>query len=119
MNPLAASFAIFEEATLPALRRKSERLTAYLEYLIDRMQTGVETRSRVVTVITPRDPQARGCQLSLRVQDRPRDWFKALRAEGLVCDFREPDVIRVAPAPLFNTFHDVWVFADVLAREIK
>ncbi len=119
MVPLAASFAIFEEATLPALRRKSERLTAYLEYLIDNLQTGVETRSRVVTVITPRDPQARGCQLSLRVQDRPQDWFKALRTQGLVCDFREPDVIRVAPVPLFNTFHDVWVFADVLAREIK
>ena len=64
----------------------------------------------------PRDPARRGCQISLVVHDRPRELLAALEAAGVVCDFREPNVLRVAPAPLYNTHHDVWTFADVLGR---
>jgi len=64
----------------------------------------------------PREPAHRGCQLSLRVRDRARELFRALEAEGVVGDFRDPDVIRVAPVPLYNTFHEVWRFAAILSR---
>ena len=101
------------EPDYPAAHRaKSERLTGYLEFLLDRLPPGR------VEVITPRDPARRGCQLSMLVHDRPRELLAALEAEGVVCDFREPNVIRVAPVPLYNTFHEVWTFADVLARQL-
>ena len=112
LAPLRASLALFEEATLPALRAKSERLTGYLEYLLDRLPPGS------VEILTPRPPARRGCQLSLRIRRRPHEWLRSLEAGGIVCDFREPDVIRIAPVPLYNTFHDVWRFvAFLFAKE--
>jgi kynureninase len=110
MAPLRASLAIFDEATMPALRAKSERLTGYLAYLLDRLPP------ERLEIITPRDPAQRGCQLSILVHDRPREVVKALEEWGVVCDFREPNVVRVAPVPLYNRFEEVWRFADVLAH---
>jgi kynureninase len=110
MAPLRASLALFDAAGMPALRQKSQRLTAYLLYLLDRLPAGR------FEVITPRDPAQRGSQLSLLVHDRPQDLVKALEQAGVVCDFREPNVVRVAPVPLYNTYQDVWTFADVLSR---
>jgi len=110
LAPLHAALALFDEAGLPALRTKSERLTGYLESLLDRHPTDA------FEMITPRDPAARGCQLSLLVRDRPKERFEALVKSGAVVDFREPDVIRVAPVPLYNTFEDVWHFVDILTR---
>ena len=110
MAPLRASLAIFDEVGMPALRVKSLRLTGYLEDLIDALPAkGVET-------ITPRATAERGCQLSLRVGGKPRDLQTALAREGIVCDVRGPDVIRVAPVPLYNTYHEVWRFAQTLGR---
>ena len=110
MAPLRASLAIFDEVGMPALREKSLRLTGYLEDLIDALPAqGVET-------ITPRASAERGCQLSLRVGGKPRDLQAALMREGIVCDARRPDVIRVAPVPLYNTYHEVWRFAQTLRR---
>jgi kynureninase len=111
MAPLRASLALFDEATMPALRAKSELLTGYLEYLLDQIPAGR------FEVITPRDPRQRGCALSILVRDRPRELLEALERQGVVCDFREPNVIRVAPVPLYNTFHEVWSFGRILARE--
>ncbi len=108
MAPLRASLAMFDAAGMSNLRAKSERLTGYLEYLLDRLPSGR------VQIITPRDPAQRGCQLSLLVQARPRDVMQALEARGVVCDFREPNVIRVAPVPLYNTYREVWAFAQML-----
>jgi kynureninase len=108
--PLRAALAAYEEAGLPALRARSQRLTGYFEYLIDRLPAGR------VEVVTPRDPERRGCQLSLRVPGGARELLKALANDGAVADFREPDIIRTAPAPLYNTFHDVWSLAQLLAR---
>lgn len=110
LAPVKASMDIFDEVGMPALREKSVRLTAYMQYLIDRRS------AKRFEVITPRDPAERGCQLSMLVHERPKQLLDALHAEGVVCDFREPNVIRVAPVPLYNTFHDVWTFAEVLAR---
>src|SRR5262249_40418414 len=110
MAPLRASLAIFDEAGMPALRAKSERLTGYLQELLDQLPGGR------FELITPRDPAQRGCQLSLVSHERPRHSLPSLEEAGVVCDFREPNVIRVAPVPLYNTFEEVWTFADILAR---
>lgn len=111
MAPLRASFAIFEEAGgMEALRQKSEKLTGYLEFLLGRMG------SRRFSVITPSQPNARGCQLSIVVHEHASELFARLEAAGVKCDFREPNVIRAAPAPLYNTFHEVWRFAQILAK---
>src|SRR5262245_46276311 len=110
MAPLRASLALFDEATMPVLRAKSERLTGYLEYLLDQIP-----RDRF-EVITPRHPAQRGCQLSIVVRERTRNLLQGLESAGIICDFREPDVIRVAPTPLYNTFHEVWRFARVLGN---
>ena len=66
----------------------------------------------------PREPARRGCQLSILIRDGPRELLRALEEEGVVCDFREPDVVRVAPVPLYNTFHEVWRFAHILAGRV-
>ncbi|RJP40932.1 MAG: kynureninase [Phycisphaerales bacterium] len=112
MAPVKASLDIFDEVGMEALRAKSLKLTGYLEYLIEQSGRGV------FELISPRDVSARGCQLSVRMVDRPQDPWAALSGAGIVCDFRPPDVVRVAPVPLYNTFQDVWRFAAVL-RELK
>ncbi len=110
MAPLRASLALFDEAGMPALRQKSERLTGYLEFLLGQLP------SAKFEVITPRDPARRGCMLSILVHERPREFLTALERERILCDFREPNVIRVAPVPLYNTFQEVWRFARLLAE---
>ena len=111
MAPLRASLAIFDDAGgMEALRAKSIRLTGYLEFLL------TENGSKKFTVITPRNPGERGCQLSILAHEHPKELLKELEASGVKCDFREPNVIRVAPTPLYNTFHEVWRFARILAR---
>jgi kynureninase len=111
MAPLRASLAIFDKAGgMEPLRAKSIRLTSYLEFLL------AEIGSKKFTVITPREPNARGCQLSIVAHEHPKELLKELEAAGVKCDFREPNVIRVAPTPLYNTFHEVWRFAKILAQ---
>ena len=108
MAALRASLEIFDEAGMPALRAKSEALTGYLEYLLS--QIGDDR----ISVITPSDPAQRGCQLSIRVKDSDRKLFEALTERGVFVDWREPDVIRAAPVPLYNSFTDVHRFAGIL-----
>src|SRR6059058_765224 len=111
MAPLRASLAIFDEAGgMEPLRTKSVRLTGYLEFLL------AENGSKKFTVITPREPDARGCQLSILAHEHPKELLKELETAGVKCDFREPNVIRVAPTSLYNTFHEVWRFARILAQ---
>src|SRR5467141_2460437 len=110
MAPLRASLAIFDDAGgMEALRAKSIRLTGYLEFLL------TENGSTKFMVITPRETNARGCQLSILANEHPKELFKKLEAAGVKCDFREPNIIRAAPTPLYNTFHEVWRFAQLLA----
>jgi kynureninase len=107
LAPLAASLAIFDEVGMPGLRARSVALTGYLERLL---------ADQGVAVITPSDPAARGAQLSLRF-DNAEAVLERLAARGVVADFRTPDIIRVAPIPLYNTYHEMWRFAQVL-REL-
>src|SRR5437763_11091214 len=111
MAPLRASLAIFDQAGgIDPLRAKSIRLTGYLEFLL------TEIGSKKFSVITPRDPNGRGCQLSILAHQHPKALHNELVAAGVKCDFREPNVIRVAPTPLYNTFHEVWRFAEILVE---
>ena len=111
MAPLRASLGIFDEAGgMEPLRAKSISLTGYLEFLL------TEIGSKKFTVITPRDSNERGCQLSILAHEHPKELLKEIQAAGVKCDFREPNVIRVAPTPLYNTFHEVWRFARILAQ---
>lgn len=107
LAPIRASLALFDEVGIDALRAKSVQLTAYLEALIDPLVPDA-------AILTPRDPAARGAQLSVRVANAPRR-LAALEAAGVIADFREPDIIRLAPVPLYNTFADCWRAARVLA----
>ena len=111
LAPIAVSLAIFDEVGMVALRAKSVAMTGYLEALLDVLVPDAE-------ILTPRDPQQRGAQLSVRVSDARRR-LDALHARGVVADFREPDIIRLAPMPLYNTFHDAWVAATVLAATVR
>lgn len=111
MAPLRASLAIFDEAGgMDAPRGKSIRLTSYLEFLLN------QNASKRFTVITPKSPHERGCQLSILAHEHPKRLHDELIAADVKCDFREPNVIRVAPTPLYNTFHEVWRFARILAN---
>ena len=110
MAPLRASLRIFDQAGIQALRQKSLGLTGYLESWVD--SVGDER----IRILTPREPGARGCQVSLQVREGSRELFEALQRQGIVGDYREPDVIRVAPVPLYNSFHDVWRFGVALQR---
>ena len=111
MAPLRASLAIFAQAGgIGPLRAKSTKLTGYLEFLL------TEIGSKKFSVITPRDPDGRGCQLSILAHQHPKELHNELVAAGVKCDFREPNVIRMAPTPLYNTFHEVWRFAKILAK---
>lgn len=102
MAPLMASLEQFDRATMPALRKKSIALTAFLESQIR------EAAGDRITILTPRNPDERGCQLSLLVHERSREVFDALNAAGIIADYRPPDVIRMAPTPMYNSFHEMW-----------
>ncbi|HEY0702377.1 MAG TPA: kynureninase [Candidatus Acidoferrales bacterium] len=105
---LRASMDIFDEAGMERLREKSERLTGYLEFLLK------QDSSKSFGIITPGDPAQRGAQLSLRI---PRDGKRVcdrLAKAGVICDWREPDIMRVAPVPLYNSFLDAYTFAEQL-----
>ncbi len=110
MAPLRASLSIFDEAGgMESLRAKSIKLTGYLQFLLSEPDG-----RKLFKVITPNETDARGCQLSILVHEHPKELFKKLEAAGVKCDFREPNVIRAAPTPLYNTFHEVWRFAKIL-----
>ena len=108
MAPLIASLGLFQEAGMPALRAKSRVLTGYLHACLREMLPEGSV------VITPGNAEERGCQLSVRIADRARERFDALAPHGIIADFRPPDVVRLAPVPLYNTFADCLRVAEVL-----
>jgi len=113
LAPLRVSLQIFRRAGMNRLREKSLQLTGYLEYLVQ------SQLSDVLQVVTPTEPERRGAQLSIRVIDgreRGRALFEHLMANGIIGDWREPDVIRISPAPLYNRFADCLAFAEAARR---
>jgi kynureninase len=107
LAPIAVSLAMFDEVGMSALRERSVALTAYLEMAIESLVPGAE-------IITPRDPTARGSQLSIRLPDAPAR-LAAIEALDVAADFREPDIVRMAPVPMYVSYHDAWRAARALA----
>ncbi|MEZ0486562.1 kynureninase [Fibrella aquatica] len=101
-----AAVQLTAEAGMANLRRKSERLTAYLHFLV----------ADLVQVLTPTDPTQRGCQLSLLIPANGKTVFGQLTEEGIIGDWREPNCIRLAPTALYNTFEEVWQVGNALQR---
>jgi kynureninase len=111
MAPIKSSVKLFNEAGMEALIAKSKLLTDYLQFLIDKLGSdGIW--------ITPRDSKDRGCQLSIHVRKNGKELFNKLNNQGVICDWREPDVIRIAPVPLYNSFTDVYLFYEILKTSI-
>ncbi len=113
MAAIWASLKIYEEAGMKKLRKKATLLTGYLEFLVN--QLGEDT----VKIITPANPKQRGCQLSIQVKNADKKLFDLVTKEGVIADWREPDVIRIAPVPLYNSFEDVYRFSKSLEKAIK
>lgn len=113
-----ASLEIFAEAGMEQLREKSDKLTQYLEFLLDDLTARHGEKCRF-EVITPRELNRRGAQLSILVHGEGKRIFDAISAEGVVADWREPNVIRVAPVPLYNTFEDVYWLGQFLEKAIN
>ncbi|RMC18837.1 hypothetical protein DUI87_04733 [Hirundo rustica rustica] len=117
---LHASLEVFRQTTMKALRRKSILLTGYLEYLIKHYYSEDKTNPEkpFVRIITPSQIEERGCQLSLSFSLPIKSVFKELEKRGVACDMREPNALRIAPVPLYNSFHDVHRFIEILGSAI-
>jgi kynureninase len=108
-----ASLKIFEEAGMDRLRKKAVLLTGYLEFLVKSLGEDL------INIVTPSDPAHRGSQLSIQVKNADRKLFDAIIDRGVMADWREPDVIRVAPVPMYNSFEDVYNFYSILKSELE
>jgi len=108
MAAIKASLDMFKEVGMDAIRRKSEKLTGYFEFLIN------EFENDKIKVITPTNPKERGCQLSIQIKDADKKLHQKLTHVNIITDWREPDVIRCAPVPLYNTFQDVYHMVEKL-----
>lgn len=126
LSAVASSLEIFNQATMPALRQKSLELTGYLEHLLlkypldDNSLAENESNKKPYTIITPSNPSERGAQLSILLQPGLLDKvLEILEENGVVIDERKPNVVRVAPAPSYNSFTDVWEFHQIFAKACK
>lgn len=108
MAAIKASLEVFMEAGMDNIFRKSKTLTGYLEFLINKIE------DQRIGIITSPNPDERGSQLSIQVKDADKSLFDKITARGVIADWREPDVIRVAPVPLYNSFEDVYRFTEIL-----
>lgn len=116
LAPLRASLEIFDRAGLPALRQKSLSLTGWLAQAVGR------ELAEHIEIVTPANPQQRGCQLSLRVRagrTAGRAAFEHLAAQGIICDWREPDTIRASPVPLYNRHADCARLVEALRAHFR
>ena len=104
MAAIKASLEIFNAAGMKELCNKSALLTSYLEFLLQ------DLNSKKISIITPKDVQSRGCQISIEISDPDKDFHKNLTDLGVITDWRDPNVIRCAPTPLYNSFTDVFMF---------
>jgi kynureninase len=108
MAAIKASLDMFAEVGMEALRQKSEKLTGYFEFLIN------EINSDDIKIITPTNPKERGCQLSIQVKKADKSLHQKLTDNNIITDWREPDVIRCAPVPMYNSFEDVYRMVTIL-----
>ena len=108
MAAIRASLDVFKKAGFDTLCKKSKQLTGYFEFLLN------ELKNDHIKIITPKDPEQRGCQLSIQVKNADKTLHNKLFEAGIITDWREPDVIRCAPVPLYNSYMDVYQFVNRL-----
>jgi kynureninase len=106
---------LFHQAGMEPLRTKSTQLTAFLDQLLQ----AIDPNSQYFKIITPKDPTQRGCQLSILTNPEGKKLFDFLSTNGILADWREPNVIRVAPVPMYNTFEDAWKLAEMIKTYFK
>ncbi len=111
-----ASLDIFEEAGMERLHAKRKMLFEYLSFIIDYCNS--TSQQRIIEVITPREEKERGCQVSMLMLKKGKEIFNELTKQGVIADWREPNVIRIAPVPLYNSFEDVWRFGSIISSII-
>ncbi len=110
---IKSSLDIFDKVGMEALREKSLKLTGYLLYLLSNVN------NPRISIITPEAENNRGCQLSIRVQDSNKSLFNKITAMGVIADWREPDVIRIAPIPLYNSYEEMFHFVQILKVSLE
>ncbi len=113
MAAIKSSLDIFDKIGMDALRAKSEKLTGFFEFLIHQLD------SDKINIITPKNPSERGCQLSIQVKNADKSLHKKLSANNIITDWREPDVIRCAPVPMYNSFEDVFQMVSILSLTLS
>lgn len=111
-----ASLDIFEEAGIKNLHTKRKKLTAYLHFILNNIN---QKNKKIFEIITPALEEERGCQVSVLFSTKGKEIFNALIQNGVIADWREPNVIRVAPVPLYNTFEDVWRFGNIIENILQ
>jgi kynureninase len=112
MAALKASLDIFKDAGMEKLHTKRKTLTAFLHFVLN--DINAKQQKKIINIITPEKEDERGCQVSILMEAKGKDVFNALTKQGVVADWREPNVIRVAPVPLYNSFEDVWRFGSII-----
>lgn len=112
-----AALDIFDEAGIDRLHEKRRLLAGYLHYILNDINSN--QTEKIIEVITPVNENERGCQVSMLMQKRGREIFDELTKQGVIADWREPNVIRVAPVPSYNSFEDVWRFGNIIESILK
>ena len=108
MAAIKASLDLFDEVGMDALREKSEKLTGYFEFLIHEIDSGY------IKIITPSNPKERGCQISIQVKNADKSLHSKLTEQFVITDWREPNVLRCAPVPMYTSFEDVYRMVSIL-----
>jgi kynureninase len=113
-----AAIDIFEEVGMEKLLHKQRTLSGYLEFIVDDINSQINESEKSLEIITPRDWKERGCQVSVIAHGYGKELFDKLTTEGVISDWREPNVIRMAPVPLYNSFQDVYRFGEILKQAL-
>ncbi len=116
MTPLLASLELFAKAGMENLAYKAKKLTGYLEFIVGEINSEIGSH---LEIITPKEPENRGCQLSIVAHGKGKELFDQLTEGGVIADWREPNVIRMAPVPIYNSFEDVYKFGEILKASLK
>lgn len=113
-----ASIDIFEEVGMDKLLKKQKELSGYLEFVVDDINSSLTDSDKSLEIITPRNWEERGCQVSVIAHGYGKSLFDKLTAEGVISDWREPNAIRMAPVPLYNSFEDIYRFGEILKKAL-
>ncbi len=111
-----ASLDVFEDAGMENLFAKGQQLSNYLLFILDEINGSM--KEKMIEVITPRNEKEKGCQVSMLMLQKGKEVFEALKQNGVLADWREPNVIRVAPVPLYNSFEDLYRFGEIMKKTL-